>query len=760
MSPRRPILSILCSLPLIHAANAGTVIADFNDNNPGPLGSLTTGAGQGGGSGFLTGDVWANTGLISVISGDLTAPPSTNFTFVQGETVGAQSVQNQTVNTRQTTRALETALGTSGDIWFSFLLNQPTTNSRGGITFNQPAAQTNPGNPRLVATGTDLRIGLGPTLQTTGAPVSLATDTLIVGQLIIDAAGDETMNVWVNPDVSAGIAGLGAPSTSLSEQTDSLEGGVTRLGIQSYSSDSQGGIVDAFRMSDEPDAFTLVTYDSTVLDDPNLSASAANPFSSTTINSETGAVTADLIVTNSGTTNTLTIADTTAISGADAANFLLLNALPINILPGQNATLQIQFTPPGTIGTFSANLDIDSNDVTSPMISIPLSAQVTPLMQVSTANPFASMAFPLDPSPATADILISNVGASTTLTLSDTTTITGDPAFTILSALPIDILPGQSTTLQVQFDAPAGGNYTGQLDLASNDPGNTLVTIPLAAAVPVAGVNLLANGDFEADNATLPDWQINLAGAGASAVTGITAGSNTAAFVAAGGAIFQDGLIAAENWYVDFYFQTDTTTSRPFNVLIGSGGQQINLRYDGSTWGTFDNGNFNDIWGAPLGLGSITSNGVYFMRIVGTGWGTATPTYSLMLSEAGSPILTRQVSDIARYQNGTPAGYPQFIRFSQEFGGGTGFTVDQVTFVNGTPPDPKDLEITNFHFNDTTDTVTFNWNALPGSDYLIESSQDLETWNKIDDRRATGTTETFTRSNVTATRHYYRVRRN
>ena len=32
----------------------------------------------------------------------------------------------------------------------------------GRITFNQPAAQTNPGNPRLVATGTDLRIGLGP----------------------------------------------------------------------------------------------------------------------------------------------------------------------------------------------------------------------------------------------------------------------------------------------------------------------------------------------------------------------------------------------------------------------------------------------------------------------------------------------------------------------------------------------------------------------------------------------------------------------
>lgn len=78
----------------------------------------------------------------------------------------------------------------------------------------------------------------------------LATDTLILGELLIDPVGNETLNLWVNPDVSSGIAGLGAADTSLTEQAGSVDGGITRVGIQSYSSDGQGGIVDALVVSD------------------------------------------------------------------------------------------------------------------------------------------------------------------------------------------------------------------------------------------------------------------------------------------------------------------------------------------------------------------------------------------------------------------------------------------------------------------------------------------------------------------------------
>ena len=100
-----------------------------------------------------------------------------------------------------------------------------------------------------------VRLGLGATLQGTadGATMALGSDTLILGQLLIDPSGNETLSIWVNPDVSGGIPGLGTASTSLSEQAGSLDSGIARVGIQSYSSDNQGGVVDAFVVSDATD---------------------------------------------------------------------------------------------------------------------------------------------------------------------------------------------------------------------------------------------------------------------------------------------------------------------------------------------------------------------------------------------------------------------------------------------------------------------------------------------------------------------------
>jgi hypothetical protein len=243
------------------SANAAVVYADFNDNTLGPLGSFTAGAGQGGGTGFLGGDVWANTGTINVISGDLSAPGSTGYALTQ---LGiGQSAQGDNTAGRQTTRATATTMGTSSDVWFSFILNLPASASRGGITFNQNGSS--PGNPRIVAVGGDVRIALS-TLQPSGggATMSLGVDTLFVGQLQIDAAGDETLSIWINPDVSGGIAGLGAADTSLTEQAASVDGGITRVGVQSYGTTATpvGGIVDAFVVSDDADpnqAFADVT---------------------------------------------------------------------------------------------------------------------------------------------------------------------------------------------------------------------------------------------------------------------------------------------------------------------------------------------------------------------------------------------------------------------------------------------------------------------------------------------------------------------
>ena len=72
-----------------------------------------------------------------MVAGDLAAPAATNYAYTQAGT--PLSAQGTFASGRQATRALASPL-VGSTVWFSFLLNQPTANSRGGITFNQDAS--------------------------------------------------------------------------------------------------------------------------------------------------------------------------------------------------------------------------------------------------------------------------------------------------------------------------------------------------------------------------------------------------------------------------------------------------------------------------------------------------------------------------------------------------------------------------------------------------------------------------------------------
>lgn len=643
-------LSLLLSSIIIQHASAGAVIADFNDNTTGPLGAFNPGEGQGGGLGFLTDDVWANTGTIEVIAGDLTAPAATNYAVTQSGT--QQSTQGTFTGGRHTTRAVESPL--SGTVWFSFLLNQPTIDSRGGITFNQNASA--PGNPRIVATGTELRLGLGPTLQAAGAGADLLTlgeSALILGRLTIDSTGlAETLDVWVNPDVSGDASTLPAPDTTLSEETPSLDSGITRVGIQSYSADTQGGIVDSLRLSDNANAFEVVTRDTViVLDDPNLAVSQSNPFADATLNTGDSPITIDLAVENTGTTNTLTVADTTAITGDDAASYSIVTPLPFDLAPGASGVLQIQLDPSGDPRISSAVLDLVSNDSSTPDLSIPLGTRIF----------------------------------------------------------------------------SANGSQ-------------------------------LLNGDFEADPSLPINW---ITSGNTTLAEGIAPGSTTSASLAPLANLRQT-VVGEANWYLDCFFQAPDTTERAFNVLVSNPSGQINLRYQGTsagadqTWNLFDNATLNDSWGEAIALPAVQPGATYFLRIVGKGWDGISPTYDIHLSAPNSTAIAGTATDLNRYQVAIPTGAPTLIRFSAEFGNAPGFILDDVAFINGTPPPTGDPEILGMVHDPAAQTTTLTLATQIGVSYSVEASSDLFNWAEIDDFTAAGPSETFVENNVTSAKRFYR----
>lgn len=240
--------SIVASFLLALPCSGALVVVDFNDLNTGNLQN------QGGGVGLS--DIWGDTGTINVIAGSMVAPASTNFGIAESGT--AKYIQGGHTEYRQSSRPLATAL--QGTIWFSFLAEVSSATSNVGITFDVNGFSS--GLPRVALVGDTLNAGL-TSLTATSSSVAFNTTALIVGRLITDPSGGETLDVWLNPDVSGGIAGLGTAAGTYSGEVTALNDGVNRIAVSTYrAATGTGGRMDALRLSDAVDpnqAFADVT---------------------------------------------------------------------------------------------------------------------------------------------------------------------------------------------------------------------------------------------------------------------------------------------------------------------------------------------------------------------------------------------------------------------------------------------------------------------------------------------------------------------
>ncbi|WP_193215094.1 hypothetical protein [Luteolibacter marinus] len=354
-------------------AGATTVVADFNDLVPGDLN------GQFGGTGFGT-DAWTNNSagtvepFIDVVAGDLTAPAATNYALVQSGT--PQSARNTDGTTSLQTRVLDTPL-TGGTIWFSFLLNQAsaspnsTSGSRGGICFNQATTGGDPGNPRVMALGSQLTAWLtGNSQITINNALTANTTALILGRIQVSDPGNETLSLWVNPDVNA----LGAPAGTFAGGDWVGAGGITSVSVQSYGA-GNGGIVDAVRISDDPDAYTQVT--GSTIPDPVLAVDPGSTAADYAFGAAyPGGTTRTVTFRNEGPNNSLTVQNVTLSDDAGGV-FTIDNVMPAvgsTLAPGETISIRLLATS-ATGGNFTGELSIDTNHDTQDKL-LPVTAAV------------------------------------------------------------------------------------------------------------------------------------------------------------------------------------------------------------------------------------------------------------------------------------------------------------------------------------------------------------------------------------------------
>jgi hypothetical protein len=236
---------------------AAYVVADFNDM---ARGAMTPAIQPGGtGQGFSS-DHWeTGTSVMTVTLGDLYAWTQTQYSVVQPGS--SQCVRTTSGYDRRQARSLIPVSGDGHDIWFSFLVRNTEPTDVAGIDFlNDALSYTIAATNHIYLNGQSLLIN--GTSTDVSSRSFINENTLVVGKLTLGSVTDpEELSVWINPALSS-KTGLEAVAPEF--HSDDLNWNISQLnvlGICSYDTreeSSEGGMLDAIRISNGTDAFDFI----------------------------------------------------------------------------------------------------------------------------------------------------------------------------------------------------------------------------------------------------------------------------------------------------------------------------------------------------------------------------------------------------------------------------------------------------------------------------------------------------------------------
>jgi|tagenome__1003787_1003787.scaffolds.fasta_scaffold20867145_2 hypothetical protein len=251
-------------------SNAAIIRDDFNDIN----GASASLKGQGGGSGWSGnwGDANAtNAFIVQTYGAEVTAPPSTHFGIPQLQSgdpgfTGTNSVYSNTATQRGITRQLAAPM--TGEIWFSYLIQESAGSGIGGMYFPSAHSFLPNNKPRAQVTGSGaLQVSIdGTNVVSTGSAINLNANNLIVGRILVGPGGaGSTLEAWANPDVALGPAGLAsAPHVITVGQMADGEFAPAGFGAINYAgalgwNQANTTYMDQISLSDGPQGFQDVT---------------------------------------------------------------------------------------------------------------------------------------------------------------------------------------------------------------------------------------------------------------------------------------------------------------------------------------------------------------------------------------------------------------------------------------------------------------------------------------------------------------------
>ena len=170
--------------------------------------------------------------------------------------------------------------------------------------------------------------------------------------------------------------------------------------------------------------------------------------------------------------------DVTAVTLSGSSEFAVAVAgLPGILAPGASVSAMVSYQPVDQ-GSDTATLTFDSDDPDEPSVVVDITAECTPYPDIEVDPLAVDFGDTVVMTTFTELVTISNVGTADLEIWG--CTYSGDPNFWISDNPAGEVIPaGGSTTMELSFQATAELAYYGEVDIASNDPVEPIVTVTI-----------------------------------------------------------------------------------------------------------------------------------------------------------------------------------------------------------------------------------------------------------------------------------------
>jgi hypothetical protein len=199
-------------------------------------------------------------------------------------------------------------------------------------------------------------------------------------------------------------------------------------------------------------------------------------------------------LSNLGTANL----SVSSLSTTHPAFAVVSPAAPFNVAPGNSVPVTVRFSPTA-LTSYAGDLQINSNDPDEAQLNLSLAGtgiQPPPNEPDISVSP-ASLNFGQVVVGSTGDrtLTVSNLG---TQTLNVSSLTPSDPAFSVVSpTTPFSVAPGNNALVTLRFTPAAVMIYNGNLQIASNDPDESNISVPLSGqgiSTPAVAFRINAGG--------------------------------------------------------------------------------------------------------------------------------------------------------------------------------------------------------------------------------------------------------------------------